>query len=221
MFNSTVAYDAPFALGEVVNPEDGHGADLGIREGPDQPDQGEPGDERAHHTCQPGPRAAGQRERDPLQQAPKSHRAPLVLGGQPAHLLGERRHLAGPVAADEPADLQFDLDRTAAARQIVQMAPVPVVPTCGRRGALWADSQLGAGARDDPRPVAGAFDLLEHQAVQMREQQTKQTGLVAGDRIQHNDSNGRFFTIKILAIQIMTERPHSCAPSYQISTNAR
>jgi hypothetical protein len=53
-----------------------------------------------------GPCAAGQRERDPLQQPPQPCRAPLVPGGQPLHLLSERRDRAGRVVADEAADLQ-------------------------------------------------------------------------------------------------------------------
>ena len=88
--------------------------DLRIRHGPDQADQCEPGDGRAQRPRQSGPGAAGQRERDPLQQAPQPDRAALVPGGQPVHLLGERRHDAGRGVADEPADLEYDLDRTAA-----------------------------------------------------------------------------------------------------------
>jgi hypothetical protein len=44
-------------------------------------------------------------------------RAALVPGGQPVHLPGKRRHDAGRVVADQPADLKYDLDRTAATGQ--------------------------------------------------------------------------------------------------------
>ena len=36
------------------------------------------------------------------------------LASHRGHLLRERRHDAGRVVADEPADLEYDLDRTAA-----------------------------------------------------------------------------------------------------------
>jgi len=101
-------------LGPVIYAEHRDLADLGIGQRPDQPDQRAPGHDRAQCACQPGPRTTGQRERDPLQQAPQSDRAALVPGGQPVHLLGERRHDAGRVVADEPADPEYDLDRTAA-----------------------------------------------------------------------------------------------------------
>src|ERR1700756_5498515 len=54
-------------------------------------------------TIAPSTRAS-RRGRDPFQQAPQSDRAALVPGGQPVHLLGKRRHGAGRVVADEPAD---------------------------------------------------------------------------------------------------------------------
>jgi len=98
-------------LGPVIDAEHGDLADLGIGQRPDQPDQRAPGHDRAQCAGQPGPRAAGQRERDPLQQAPQSDRAALVPGGQPVHLLGERRHDAGWIVADEQVDLEHDLDR--------------------------------------------------------------------------------------------------------------
>ena len=101
-------------LGPVIYAEHRDLADLGIGQRPDHPDQRAPGHDRAQQPRQPGPRTAGQRERDPFQQAPQSDRAALVPGGQPVHLLGERRHDAGRVVADEPADLEYDLDRAAA-----------------------------------------------------------------------------------------------------------
>ena len=101
-------------LGPVIYAEHRDLADLGIGQRPDQPDQRAPGHDRAQCACQPGPRTTGQRERDPFQQAPQSDRAALVPGGQPVHLLGKRRHGAGRVVADEPADPEYDLDRTAA-----------------------------------------------------------------------------------------------------------
>ena len=101
-------------LGPVIHAEHCDLADLGIGQRPDQPDQRAPGHDRTQYAGQPGPRTTGQRERDPFQQAPQSDRAALVPGGQPVHLLGKRRHDAGRVVADEPADLEYDLDRTAA-----------------------------------------------------------------------------------------------------------
>ena len=129
-------------LGPVVDPQHRDLPDLRIRQCSDQADQCEPGDGRAQHLRQPGPCAAGQCERDPLQQAPQPCRAPLVPGGQPVHLLSERRDRAGRVVADEAADLQFNLDGPPAAGQVLQAAPVPVVHPRRRCPAVTAGHRL-------------------------------------------------------------------------------
>ena len=178
-------------LSPVIDPQCRDLPDLHIRHGPDQADQCKPGDGRAQHPRQPGPGAAGQRERDPLEQAPQPCRAPLVPGGQPLHLLSERRDRAGRVVADEAADLQLDLDRPPAAGQVLQAAPVPVVHPRRRCPAVTAGHRLGAGAGYGLHAAVQVLHVIEVQPAQMREQQGQQAGFPAGELVQHNDSHGR------------------------------
>jgi hypothetical protein len=173
-------------LGPVIYAEHCDRADLGIGQRPDQPDQRAPGHDRAQYAGQPGPRTAGQRERDPFQQAPQSDRAALVLGGQPVHLLGERRHDAGRVVADEPADLEYDLDRTAATGQVLKAAPVTVVDPWCRLAALRAGHRRRARARHEPDQIATVLHLVQLQAAQVGEQQVGQAGFLSGQLMLHN-----------------------------------
>ena len=173
-------------LGPVVDPQHRDLPDLRIRHGPDQADQREPGDGRAQPRASRDP-ARGQCERDPLQQAPQPCRPPLVPGGQPLHLLSERRDRAGRVVADETADLESGLDGPPAAGQVLQAAPVPVVHpyhsvrSHGRPPARSAGYDLHAAAQ--------VLHAIEVQPAQMREQQD--SGFPAGELVQHNDSHGR------------------------------
>jgi len=173
-------------LGPVIYAEHRDLADLGIGQRPDQPDQRAPGHGRAQCACQPGPRTTGQRERDPLQQAPQSDRAALVLGGQPVHLLGERRHDAGWVVADEPADLEYDLDRTAATGQVLKTTPVTVVDPCCRLAALRTGHRRRARARHEPDQIAKVLHLVQLQAAQVGKQRVSQAGFLSGQLMPHN-----------------------------------
>ena len=127
--------------------------DRGVGQRPHQPDQRAPGHDRAQRASQPGPGAAGQRERDPLQQAPQLRRATLMPPGQPGQLLSKGRHRARRGIAPHPPDRQLDLDRPAAAGQIPQAAPVPVMNPRRRRPAARAGQQPCARAGRDPHPA--------------------------------------------------------------------
>jgi hypothetical protein len=184
MSTRTLAYDWPRRLAQSPAPRHRDLPDLRIRHGPDQADQCEPGDDRAQHPCQPGPGAAGQRERDPLQQAPQPCRPPLVPGGQPLHLLSERRDRAGRVVADEAADLQPGQDGPPAAGQVVQAAPVPVVHPRRQRPAVTAGHRPRGGAGYDLHAAVQVLHVIEVQPAQMREQQVQRTGFPAGELVQ-------------------------------------
>ena len=112
-------------------------------------------------------------------------------GGQPLHLLSERRGRAGRVVADEAADLQFDLDGPPAAGQVLQTAPVPVVHPRRQCPAVTAGHRPGAGTGYDLHAAVQVLHAIEVQPAQMREQQVQQTGFPAGELVQHNDSCGR------------------------------
>jgi hypothetical protein len=148
--------------------------DRGVGQRPHQPDQRAPGHDRAQRASQPGPGAAGQRERDPLQQAPQLRRATLMPPGQPGQLLSKGRHRARRGIAPHPPDRQLDLDRPAAAGQIPQAAPVPIMNPRRRRPAARAGQQPCARAGRDPHPVTGVLHLAEVQARQMQEQHVEQ-----------------------------------------------
>nr|WP_262495982.1 hypothetical protein [Nonomuraea sp. SYSU D8015] len=95
---------------------------------------------------------------------PQPYGPPLVLIGQPVHLLGERHHRSGGAVAAEAADLQFDLDGPTAAGQVLQSAPVPIVHPSGRFPAVAAGHLLRAGTSNDPHAAALVLDMAEDQA---------------------------------------------------------
>jgi len=181
----TVAYEWPL-LGEIIDPEHGDLPDLRVGQRPHQPDQGETGDGRAQRPGEPGTRAAGQRKRDPLQQAPQPRRAALMPPGQPGHLLSERRHRARLVAAAEPADHQLHLHRPPAAGQILQATLIPVMHPHRWHPAATAGHRGRKGPGDDPHRAAQILHMIEIQARQVREQQAKQASFPASEFVQHN-----------------------------------
>jgi hypothetical protein len=109
----------------------------------------------------------------------------------PWHLLCERQHRAGGPGAPEPAHLQFNLNRTPAAGQVMQAPPVTVVHLRRGRAAAAAGRRPAAGTRHDPHAAAQVLDLLQVQAIQVREEQGQDTGFPASELMQHNDSHGR------------------------------
>jgi hypothetical protein len=176
----------PLPLGDIIDAQHGDRPGLGIGQRPDQPDQREPGHRRARRGGQPGTRAAGQRQRDLLQQVPQLRGAPLVPAGQPGNLLSERGHRAGRVAAAEPAGLQHDLDRPPAAGKIGQAAPVPVVYPRRDHPAAPAGQQHRPGPGRDPHLAAQVLDANQVQAGQVREQHHQQAGFPGSELVQHN-----------------------------------
>jgi hypothetical protein len=133
-----------------------------------------------------GTRAAGQRQRDLLQQAPQPGGAALVPGRQPGHLLGERGDRACRVTAAEPAHLQHDFHRPPATGKIVQAAPVPVMHPAGDHPAAPAGQRGCPGPGHDPHLPARILDMLQVQASKLREQQDQQAGFRASEYVQHN-----------------------------------
>ena len=174
------------ALGDIIDAQHGDRPGLGIRQRPDQPDQGEPGHGRARRGGQPGTRPARQRQRDLLQQAPQLGGAPLVPAGQPGNLLSKRGHRARRIAAAEPAGLQHHLHRPPAAGKISQPAAVPVVHPGRDHPAAPAGQQHRPGSRRDLHPAAQVFDVNKVQARQVREQHRQQAGFPASEFVQHN-----------------------------------
>jgi len=174
------------ALGDVIDAEHGDRPGLGIGQAPDQPDQGEPGDDGTERGGQPGTRAAGQRQRDLLQQIPQARRAALIPAGQPRNLLSERGHRARRAAAAEPAGRQHDLDRPPAAGQVGQAAPVPVMHLRRDRPAAAAGQRDRPGSRRDPHPAAQVLDVSQVQARQVREQHHQQASFPGSKLVQHN-----------------------------------
>jgi len=174
------------ALGDIIHSEHRDRPGLRIRQRPDQTDQREPGHGHGQRRGQPAAGAAGQRQRDLLQQGSQRCSTPLIPAGQPWHLLSERRHLAGRVAAAEPADLQHDLNRPPAAGQVGQAAPVPVVHLRRDRPAAPAGQRRRPGPGRDPHHLAQVLDMLQVQARQVREQHHQQAGFPGGELVQHN-----------------------------------
>ena len=174
------------ALGDIIDAQHGDRPGLRIRQRPDQPDQGEPGHGRAQRGGQPGTRAAGQRQRDLLQQIPQPGGAPLVPAGQPGNLLSERGHRACRAAAAEPAGLQHHLDRPPAAGQIGQAAAVPVMDPRRDHPAAPAGQQRRPGPRRYPHAAAQVFDVNKVQGRQVREQHHQQAGFSGSELVQHN-----------------------------------
>jgi hypothetical protein len=168
------------ALGDVIDAEHGDRPGLRVRQAPDQPDQGEPGNDGTERRGQPGTRAAGQCQRDLLQQAPQPRRAALIPAGQPRNLLGERGHRARRAA------LQHNLHRPPAAGKIGQAPPVPVMHP-GRDLPAAAARQRGRpGPRRDPHPGAQVLDVDKVQARQVREQHHQQASFPGSKLVQHN-----------------------------------
>ena len=66
--------------------------------------------------------------------------------------------------------------------------------------------------------AAQVLHAIEVQPAQMREQQVQQAGFPAGQLVQHNRLPRSLVMIKILAIQIVTERPFPCTTSYEIAS---
>ena len=176
----------PLALGDIIDAQHGDRPGLGIGQRPDQPDQGEPGHGRARRGGQPRARAAGQRQRNPFQQAPQLCGTALVPAGQPGHLLGERGHRAGRITAAEPAGLQHHLHRPPTAGQVGQAAPVPVMHPRRDHTAAPAGQQHRPGPRRDPHLAAQVFDVNQVQARQVREQHHQQAGFPGSEFVQHN-----------------------------------
>jgi hypothetical protein len=174
------------ALGDIIDAQHGDRPGLRVRQAPDQPDQGEPGHHGTQCRSQPGTRAAGQRQRDLLQQVLQPCRAALIPAGQPRDLLGERGYRARRVAAAEPADLQHHLHGPPAAGQVGQAAPVPVMHLRRDRPAAAAGQLRRPGPGRDPYPVAQVLDLSKVQACQVREQHHQQAGFPGGELVQHN-----------------------------------
>ena len=143
-------------------------------------------------TIAPSARAS----RDPARPASASVtrasrlRSPIVrrwcLAVSPPRLLGERRHNAGRVVADEPADLEYDLDRTAATGQVLKTTPATVVDPCGRLAALRAGHRRRARARYEPDQIAKVLHLVQLQAAQVGEQRVSQAGFLSGQLMPHN-----------------------------------
>lgn len=183
---STVAYEWPFCLAKSSTPSTVTGPGLRVGQPPDQPDQGEPGHDHAQRPGQPGTRAAGQRQRDPLQQAPQPRGATLIPARQPGSLLGERGYRARRVAAAKPAGLQHDLHRPPAAGKILQAAPVPVMHPGGDHPAAPASQRGCPGPGRDLHRITQILDLIDIQACQVREQQAQQAGFPHGKLVQHN-----------------------------------
>jgi hypothetical protein len=174
------------ALGDIIDAQHGNRPGGRVRQAPDQPDQGEPGHPGAQRGGQPGTRAAGQRQRDLLQQVPQARRAALIPAGQPGDLLGERGHRACRVAAAEPAGRQHHLDRPPAAGQVGQAAPVPVMHLRRDRPAAPAGQRDRPGPRRDPHPAAQVLDVSKVQARQVREQHHQQASFPGSKLVQHN-----------------------------------
>ena len=124
-----------------------------------------------------------------------------MLGGQPGYLLGERRHDAGRVVADEPADLEYDLDRTAATGQVLKATPVAVVDPCCRLAALRAGHRRRARARHEPDQIAKILHLVQLQAAQAgnsRQVYVEDLDLRLGD--EHARVHGKGDTVRTVLL---------------------
>ncbi|WYB34013.1 hypothetical protein WJ438_01135 [Streptomyces sp. GD-15H] len=157
------------AEGEVVHAQHFHGADIGLGQGPDQPQQRVPAPTDADRGRQAGSGPAGQGQAD-LRQHPAQQRGmAAVRGGQSHDLLGERHRRAGEILTAEAAYAQLDHDAEPAHGDVTQPAYVPAVHP-GRALAAPADR----GRRSRPRPqhhlVRPPLDLLDQQRGQVRKQ---------------------------------------------------
>jgi len=172
------------ALGDIIHPEHGDLPGLRIRQRPDQQDQGEPGHDHPGRRGQPGTRAAGQRQRDPLQQDP----SPAVRAGtswsapvparrtSPPGTSGCRR-TGGPPARPAPAARRRP-DPTAGAG--TDHAPGRKPPRSPGRPAR------PSGSWPELHRIAQILDMIDNQACQVREQQDQQASFSHGELVQHN-----------------------------------
>jgi hypothetical protein len=105
---------------EVVHPGHPRGRRRRVGSGHDQPEHDVPGRGDAQRGGQPGPGAAGQRDRDPGEDAGQQRGLARVGGSQALNLLGEDLALALGDQAGEPADRKPDLHLPAADRGVGQ-----------------------------------------------------------------------------------------------------
>jgi hypothetical protein len=103
------------------------------------------------------------------------------------HLPGEGPQLTSRVAAEEPAYLKVDHHGPAARRQVMNPPPAPAVDPGRRHTAPTAGRIRRPGPGRDQHGVPGVLDLVDLQAVQMREEQMQTAGFPACQAMVHND----------------------------------
>ncbi len=130
-------------------------------------------DVQAEPCVQPRPGASGERQPDRLDSLPRQRRVPGMRAGQPVDLLRKRHRLAVRRRAPEPPDQQVDHDPRPGERGVHKPAAVPVVHPARHRPATRAGPPDGAGADEEPHPVAGTLDPFQDHVREMREQDPK------------------------------------------------
>jgi hypothetical protein len=177
--------------------------------------QGNSGTRPATLADRPGP--PGQRQRDRFQRAAQLRCAVLMPLRHGRHLPGEGPQLTSRVAAEEPAYLKVDHHGPAARRQVMNPPPAPTVDPGRRHTAPTAGRIRRPGPGRDQHGVPGVLDLVDLQAVQMREEQMQTAGFLACQAMVHNDPRGRSLMISSWSNMIFTKRPHPWSPCYAIA----
>jgi hypothetical protein len=180
---------APFR--EVIHAKDRDLADHRIGQGADQPDQRCAGDRDAQRAGQPRPGPPGQGQRDRFQQAALQRCPTLMQQRHRGHLLGEGPQLTCRVTAEEPPHLQADRHGPAARRHVMKTPPVPAVDPRRRQAAPMTGGLCRTGPGRDQHSALSVLDLVDLQAVQMREEQVETAGFLACQGMLHNDPRGR------------------------------
>lgn len=164
------AIDVALAQGKVVNAEDAGRCWLRIRQGPYQPQEGGAAGDRFEDGRQPGSGATGQHQRDHLQDSVQPFAASAVAEGEPGDLFGECGPRTRGHGAAEPAHPQLDRHRAAAHGGVGEPAVVTAVDAPGCLTAFRAGRVGRDSTGDDEDPVVPERDVLDHQAVHLREQ---------------------------------------------------
>jgi hypothetical protein len=92
--------------------------------------------------------------------------------GQPLDLLGERPNRTVRLVAEQPTSPHLDHDRLTTYRGIRQAAPVPAVHPHRLGPAPRTPPADRTRPHPDTDPARQPLDVLDHHAIQMRQQQT-------------------------------------------------
>jgi len=90
-------------------------------------------------------------------------------------LLGEGDDRAGGRAAEEPADLQLDLDGLSGHCRVSKPALIPALDSSGRSAAAAASGLSGVRPGSYPQASSGPLDLLDHDTSEVRQEHMKIT----------------------------------------------